>query len=123
MFHAVEIYYSRSFLPRAPLYTADVHAKAIILTTDKLYKLLKIPTTDPPPTKFWPIPLVMASIEANDPIYRDWALRRIVDYKYSGEVYPRSVKFVQQVHRLEEECGVRRHLGEVMKGLAEQFVL
>ena len=123
MFHAVEIYYSRTFLPRAPLYAANADATAIIATTDKLYRLLKIPTKDPPPTKFWPIPLVMASIEASDPIYRDWALRKIIDYKISGEVYLRSVKFVQQVHQLEEECGVRRHLGEIMEGLADQLVL
>ena len=65
----------------------------------------------------------MASIEASDPIYRDWALRKIIDYKISGEVYLRSVRFVQQVHQLEEECGVRRHLGEIMEGLADQLVL
>jgi hypothetical protein len=123
MFHAVEIYYSRAFFPGASLYTGDLDATAIILTTNKLYTILKIPTADPPPTKFWPIPLVMASIEANDPIYRDWALRKIVDYKFAGELYPRSVKFVQKVHQIEGESGVRTHLGEVMQGMVETFVL
>ncbi|KAH8682581.1 hypothetical protein BX600DRAFT_374941 [Xylariales sp. PMI_506] len=103
LFHCLEIYYSRTFEPGAPLYSADDHASNLITTVNKYYQLLKYPQTEPPPTKFWPIPLVMAAIEARDPIYRDWARRRIQDYKNAGEHYARSVEFADKVQRSEEK--------------------
>lgn len=95
----------------------------IISTTDKLYRSLQLATTEPPTTKFWPIPLVMASIEAKDPIYRDCALRKLADNQNAGDIYAMSVELVRKVHQIENGGGLRANLEQLMQTMAEGFVL
>lgn len=123
LYHATEIYFSRMFAVNSPLYTANSNAAAIISTTEKLYRVLKFPKEEPPPTKMWPIPLVMAAIEASDPIYRDWALRKISDYSCAGEHFHNSIIFVETVHELEEKSGTRANLSDIMNSMGETVII
>ncbi|KAH8893619.1 MFS general substrate transporter [Thozetella sp. PMI_491] len=96
LYHAAEIYYSRAFLPSDPLFSENDHAVIIITTTDRFYQLLKRPHSEPPPTKIWPLPLVMAAIEARDSIYRGWATQKIREYARAGKHYLNSCAFVEK---------------------------
>ncbi len=123
LYHTTEIYYSRSFFPDSPLYSADVDAVAILSTTEKLYTELRFPKGEPPPTKWWPVPLAMAAIEARDPIYRDWALRKMYDYRFAGDNFPNSIAFVERIHEVEAESGVRADLGRLLKAMPDTCVI
>jgi len=122
-YHATRIYFSRAFEPDATPYSADTHAAAIIRITDKLYKVLKYSKRDPPPTKMWPIPLLMAAIEAKDPIYRDWAMRKIADYNASGEHFSKSILVIERVWEMESRKGGRVDIANVIDGIGAAFVL
>lgn len=123
MYHAMEIYHSRTFWPSLPLYSANMHASRIILTVDKIYRSLKYPKAEPPPSKVWPIPLMFASIEAEDPIYRDWTLRKMEDYDRAGECNVRYCTFVRKVYEAEELSGQRAHLGRIMKSFGDGYLV
>jgi hypothetical protein len=123
MYHSMEIYYSRGFFPLKPLYSANIHAVAIISTVDKLYRLLKRPKREPPPSKIWPLPLVLASMEAEDRIYRDWALRKLEDYSHAGENYAQSCALVARVQETESCSGQREHLGLIMAAVGPSSVI
>lgn len=122
-YHATRIYHSRAFEMDAALYSADTHATALILITDRFYKELKYSKRDPPPTKMWPIPLLMAAIEAKDPIYRDWAMRKIADYSASGEHFSKSILVIERVWEMESSKGRRANIADVINGIGATFVL
>ncbi|KAH7240297.1 uncharacterized protein BKA55DRAFT_621526 [Fusarium redolens] len=96
LFHAVAIYASRVYRPEHATYTDTSHAEDIIGITRRFYNKLKRPRTEAPPTKIWPIPLIMAAIEAKDPIYRDWALQLIKDCCQAGKHYVNACAFVEK---------------------------
>lgn len=73
LYHSVEISFSRSLCPEAPRHAASQSAQTIIKLAQELTKFHSSRNT-PPPTKFWPLPLVMAAIEVDDTIYREWAI-------------------------------------------------
>lgn len=123
LYHAVEIYYSRAFLHHLPLYSSNDHAVEIIRITERLYKSFDLVESDPPRTKSWPIPLVMAAIEARDSIYRNWALRKIKDTWQAGDLYTNSCVFVERVQRAEETAGSRVPLQDIMEGVDKEFVI
>ena len=123
LFHCVKIYYSRAITSSAPLYSADIHASKIIKTVDRFYHVLEYPKSEPPPTKFWPIPLTMAAIEAKDPIYRGWALQKIKEYKTAGDHYPQSYDFAEKVQALEGKTGTRADLSEMAKRMGPEFLI
>ncbi|KAH7153873.1 hypothetical protein DER46DRAFT_510987 [Fusarium sp. MPI-SDFR-AT-0072] len=96
LFHAVHIYASRVYRPTDAAYVDTLHAEDIIGITRRFYNKLKRPRTEAPPTKIWPIPLIMAAIEAKDPIYRDWALQLIKDCSQAGKHYANACAFVEK---------------------------
>ncbi|KAH7136220.1 major facilitator superfamily domain-containing protein [Dactylonectria macrodidyma] len=96
LFHAVEIYASRIFQPNELMYSGSNHAEEIIAITRRFYQKLKRPRTEAPPTKIWPVPLIMAAIEARDPVYRDWALQQIRDYSRTGKHFVNACSFVEK---------------------------
>ncbi|KAL6809671.1 major facilitator superfamily domain-containing protein [Trichoderma sp. SZMC 28015] len=94
LFHAVEIYASRVYQPNESMYTKSTHAEKIITITSQFYRRLKRPRTEAPPTKIWPVPLIMAAIEAKDWIYRDWALQQMKSYYSAGKHFVNACTFV-----------------------------
>ncbi|KAF4953229.1 hypothetical protein FGADI_6204 [Fusarium gaditjirri] len=123
LFHAVHIYSSRVYRPEEQQYTSTSHAEDIIGITRRFYSKLKRPRTEAPPTKIWPIPLIMAAIEAKDPIYRDWALQLIKDCSQAGKHYVNACTFVEKVHAAEEETGCRANLSQIAQDMGEDFVI
>ncbi|KAL7905208.1 major facilitator superfamily domain-containing protein [Trichoderma velutinum] len=96
LFHAVEIYASRVYQPNESMYTKSTHAEKIIIITNQFYQRLKQPRTEAPPTKIWPVPLIMAAIEAKDSIYRDWALQQMKNYHCAGKHFVNACAFVEK---------------------------
>ncbi|KAF5652158.1 allantoate and ureidosuccinate permease [Fusarium sp. NRRL 25303] len=123
LFHAVHIYASRTYRDTEPLYTETAHAEDIIGITRRFYFKLKRPRTEAPPTKIWPIPLIMAAIEAKDPIYRDWALQLIKDCSQAGKHYVNACTFVEKVHAAEEDTGCRVNLSQIAQDMGDDFVI
>ncbi|KAF5688741.1 allantoate ureidosuccinate permease [Fusarium denticulatum] len=123
LFHAVRIYASRIYRPEDAIYGETEHAEDIIGTTRRFYSKLKRPRTEAPPTKIWPIPLIMAAIEAKDPIYRDWALKLIKDCSQAGKHYRNACAFVEKVHAAEEGMGCRANLSRIARDMGDDFVI
>ncbi|KAF9772713.1 hypothetical protein IL306_009568 [Fusarium sp. DS 682] len=123
LFHAVSIYASRVYHPGEPLYTESTHAEEIIAITRRFYNQLKRPRTEAPPTKIWPIPLIMAAIEAKDPVYRDWALQHIRDCCHAGKHFVNACAFIERVHAAEEGTGCRANLSQITKDMGNNFVI
>lgn len=106
-----------------PLYSADSHAKVILKITEKLHRTAGKPHTAIPHSKAWPIPLIFAIIEADDPIYRNWGLRKLRDYRRAGNHYLKSYIFVERVCAIEESSDCRVDLASVMKDMGEEFIV
>ncbi|KAF5243556.1 hypothetical protein FANTH_8135 [Fusarium anthophilum] len=123
LFHAVHIYASRIYRPQDAIYAETTHAEDIISITRRFYSKLKRPRTEAPPTKIWPIPLIMAAIEAKDPIYRDWALQLIKDCSQAGKHYANACVFVEKVHAAEEGTGCRANLSQIAQEMGDGFVI
>ncbi|KAI7759721.1 hypothetical protein LZL87_009044 [Fusarium oxysporum] len=123
LFHAVHIYASRVYRPTDAAYVDTLHAEDIIGITRRFYNKLKRPRTEAPPTKIWPIPLIMAAIEAKDPIYRDWALQLIKDCSQAGKHYANACAFVEKVHDAEEGTGCRANLSQIAQDMGDNFVI
>ncbi|KAG7405078.1 putative transporter [Fusarium oxysporum f. sp. rapae] len=123
LFHAVHIYASRVYRPTDAAYVDTLHAEDIIGITRRFYNKLKRPRTEAPPTKIWPIPLIMAAIEAKDPIYRDWALQLIKDCSQAGKHYVNACAFVEKVHDAEEGTGCRANLSQIAQDMGDNFVI
>ncbi|PTB48596.1 hypothetical protein M431DRAFT_99731 [Trichoderma harzianum CBS 226.95] len=96
LFHAVKIYASRVYQPNESMYTKSNHAEKITTITSQFYRRLKRPRTEAPPTKIWPVPLIMAAIEAKDWIYRDWALQQMKSYYSAGKHFANACAFVEK---------------------------
>ncbi|KAG5814141.1 hypothetical protein H9Q71_003403 [Fusarium xylarioides] len=122
LFHAVHIYASRTYREEEPLYAETAHAEEIIGITRRFYSKLKRPRTEAPPTKIWPIPLIMAAIEAKDPIYRDWALQLIKDCSQAGKHYVNACAFVEKVHSA-EGTGCRANLSQIAQEMGDDFMI
>ncbi|KAF5605102.1 hypothetical protein FPANT_1279 [Fusarium pseudoanthophilum] len=123
LFHAVHIYASRIYRPEDLIYAETEHAEDIIGITRRFYSKLKRPRIEAPPTKIWPIPLIMAAIEAKDPIYRDWALQLIKDCSQAGKHYANACAFVEKVHAVEEGTCCRANLSQIAQGMGDHFVI
>ncbi|KAF5707433.1 hypothetical protein FMUND_11104 [Fusarium mundagurra] len=123
LFHSVHIYASRIYRPKDVVYTETEHAEDIIGITRRFYSKLKRPRTEAPPTKIWPIPLIMAAIEAKDPIYRDWALQLIKGCSQAGKHYANACAFVEKVHSAEEGTGCRANLSQIAQEMGDDFVI
>ncbi|EXL99484.1 hypothetical protein NOF04DRAFT_5078 [Fusarium oxysporum II5] len=123
LFHAVHIYASRVYRPADEIYTDTSHAEDLIGITRRFYSKLKRPRMEAPPTKIWPIPLIMAAIEAKDPIYRDWALQLIKDCSHAGKHYVNACAFVEKVHAAEEGTGCRANLSQIAEDMGDNFVI
>lgn len=65
----------------------------------------------------------MAAIEARDPIYRDWAMRKIADYSASGEHISKSILVIDRVWEMESNQGRRVNIANVINGIEVAFVL
>ena len=112
LYSAVEISFSRAFHPLAPRCSADAFATTIIRVTQKLHALRASgggeSASSPPPTKIWPLPLVMAAIEVRDPIYREWAQRKMESYEANGgDHYKFARQFVDKMCEAEDAAGRR----------------
>ena len=82
-----------------------------------------LPQEATPHSKSWPIPLVFAIIEVQDPIHRSWALRKLQDYRRAGNHYVRTWVFVDRICELENLSGLRSNLGDVMRQMDERFII
>jgi hypothetical protein len=112
LYNAVEISFSRSLCPELPRHSADSFARTIIKLSQELTRLqttnFRASLDAPPPTKFWPLPLVMAAIEVDDIIYREWAIERLKSYeKVGGDHYVYATKFVMLVCATEDKAMAR----------------
>jgi hypothetical protein len=58
-----------------------------------------------------------------DPIYRDWGLRKLRDYRRAGNHYVKSHDFVERVCTIEESRGSRVNLASVIKDMGEEFIV
>lgn len=105
------------------MYTESHHAESIITITRRFYQKLKRPRTEAPPTKIWPVTLIMAAIEAKDPIYRDWTLQQIRDYSRTGKHFANACAFVERVQAAEEITSSRTDLGRIADDMGDDFVL
>ncbi|KAF4635769.1 hypothetical protein G7Y89_g2317 [Cudoniella acicularis] len=123
LYNAVEIYFSRTFQPNLPLYSCNEHATAILRTAEKLHRTTGKPQAVIPHSKAWPIPMIFAIIEVEDPIYRNWGLRKLHDYRRAGNHYVKSYNFIERVCTMEEINGARVNLGSVMKQMGEEFIV
>ncbi|KKP01030.1 hypothetical protein THAR02_06852 [Trichoderma harzianum] len=123
LFHAVEIYASRVYQPNESLYAKSNHAEKIITITSQFCRRLKRPRTEAPPTKIWPVPLIMAAIEAKDWIYRDWALQQTKSYYSAGKHFVNACTFVEKVHAAEEATGCRCNLHQIAEDMGDDFVI
>ncbi|PNP48184.1 hypothetical protein THARTR1_10379 [Trichoderma harzianum] len=123
LFHAVKIYASRVYQPTESMYTKTAHAEKIITITGQFYRRLKQPRTEAPPTKIWPVPLIMAAIEAKDWIYRDWALQQMKSYYSAGKHFVNACAFVEKVHAAEEATGRRSNLHQIAEDMGDDFVI
>lgn len=123
LYNAVEIYFSRTFHPTLPLYSANNHAAVILKTTEKLHRTAGKPHTAIPHSKAWPIPLIFAIIEVEDLVYRNWGLRKLRDYRRAGNHYVKSYSFVERICVMEDESNSRVNLASVMKDLGEEFIV
>ncbi|KAM5357468.1 hypothetical protein ACJZ2D_016234 [Fusarium nematophilum] len=123
LLHAVYIYASRVYRPGEAMYAESTHAEDIIAITRGFYSKLKRPRTEAPPTKIWPIPLIMAAIEAKDPIYRDWVLQQIKDCCRAGKHFVNACAFVERVHAAEEATGCRANLYRIAQDMSDDFVI
>jgi hypothetical protein len=65
----------------------------------------------------------MAALEARDPIYRDWAMRKIADYGASGEHFSKSILVIERVWEMESDKGRRADIANVIAGIGSTFVL
>ncbi|EMT71596.1 hypothetical protein FOC4_g10010106 [Fusarium odoratissimum] len=111
------------YRPADEIYTDTSHAEDLIGITRRFYSKLKRPRMEAPPTKIWPIPLIMAAIEAKDPIYRDWALQLIKDCSHAGKHYVNACAFVEKVHAAEEGTGCRANLSQIAEDMGDNFVI
>lgn len=109
LYHSVEISYSRCLVPSDMRHAADQHAMDIIRISQQLKALRPIDSKgSPPPTKFWPLPLVMAAIEVEDLVYREWALQMLEIYETTGgDHYVWSRRFVEAVCEREDQASRR----------------
>lgn len=105
LYHAVEICASRVYQPNESIYTKSTHAEKIITITSHFYRGLKKSRTEAPPTKTWPVPLIMGAIETKDLVYRDWALQQMNNYYCAGKHFVTACAFVEKVHATEEAAG------------------
>lgn len=129
LYNTVEISFSRNLYPDEPRHTADAFAVRIIQVAQKLDVLRGrggggASISTPPPTKIWPLPLVMAAIEVRDPIYREWVLHKMETYGgTAGQHYVLAKVFVERVWLKEEEAGKRVDCAGVMAGICDGLVL
>ncbi|KFY38368.1 hypothetical protein V495_06612 [Pseudogymnoascus sp. VKM F-4514 (FW-929)] len=109
LYNTAEISFSRNLNASEPRHSADAFAVRIIQVAQKLDVLRgKASLSTPPPTKIWPLPLVMAAIEVQDPIYREWVLHKLETYGgTAGQQYTLAKVFVEKLWEREEEAGRR----------------
>ncbi|EOO01557.1 putative fungal transcriptional regulatory protein [Phaeoacremonium minimum UCRPA7] len=85
--------------------------------------MLKRPRSEPPPTKIWPLPLVLAAIEAKDSIYRGWAVQKIRDYAQAGKHYANACAFAEEVQGREEQRNARVDLAAISHNMPDNFII
>lgn len=117
LYNAVEIAFSRGLCPGLPRHAAARFARTVIRLAQELATLqaaagsggtASVPSTTPPPTKYWPLPLVMAAVEVDDLIYREWAIDRLAAYaRVGGDHYVYATEFVQLVCATEDRAMAR----------------
>lgn len=125
LYHSVEISYSRCLVPSDKRHAADQHARNIIRITQQLKALRPEGSkAAPPPTKFWPLPLVMAAIEVEDPIYREWAVRMLADYEtVGGDHYTWSRRFVEAMCEREDQIAQRLDWSSILAEIKDGLVI
>jgi hypothetical protein len=125
LYNSAEISFSRNLHTSEPRHSADAFAVRIIQVAQKLDVLRGgASLSTPPPTKIWPLPLVMAAIEVRDPIYREWALHKLETYGgTAGQQYTLAKVFVERMWEKEEEAGRRVDCAGVIADINDGMVL
>ncbi|KAI9038026.1 uncharacterized protein KD926_011364 [Aspergillus affinis] len=116
LYHSAEISYSRCLISNDVRHAADAHAKEIIRISQQLKTLRPEGSkTTPPPTKLWPLPLVMVAIEVEDLIYREWAIQMLEGYETVGsDHYVWCRRFVEAMCEKEDRASRRLDWGSVL---------
>ncbi|KAJ5989658.1 hypothetical protein N7481_004868 [Penicillium waksmanii] len=125
LYHSIEISYSRCLVAGDQRHAADQHACDIIRITQQLKALRPVGSkVTPPPTKFWPLPLVMAAIEVRDPVYREWAVRMLADYEtVGGDHYTWSRRFVEAMCEREDQIAQRLDWSSILAEIKDGLVI
>ncbi|KAF3384325.1 hypothetical protein F1880_001851 [Penicillium rolfsii] len=125
LYHSVEISFSRSLQPTDLRHAATQHAASIIHIAQKLKGVQpKELSLSPPPTKIWPLPLVMAAIEVSDIIYREWSIDMLSNYEANaGDHYSHARRFVEAVCRREDGENKRLDWEIIMQELMDGLVI
>ncbi|KAJ5899886.1 hypothetical protein N7495_004630 [Penicillium taxi] len=124
LYHAVEISFSRCFKLGERRHAANNHAEEIICISQKLRAMLPAGSALPPPTKIWPLPLVMAAIEVEDIIYREWAVQVLGTYQQvAGDHYAWAKKFVETVCEKEDGASQRLDWAIILNNLKNGLVI
>lgn len=125
LYHSVEISFSRCLIPGETRHAANQHAIGIIQISQNLKAMQPAgAVSSPPPTKFWPLPLVMAAIEVKDLIYREWAVNMLEVYQQvAGDNYFWSKKFVEAVCEREDRASARLDWGVILEELKDGLVI
>lgn len=119
LYNTVEISFSRALGPSQSRHSASAFAIEIIRLSQKLNTLYKThfkgSPSSPPPTKIWPLPLVMAAIEVDDDVYREWVIDRLKMYEQTGgDHYTRARRFVEVVYEKESQAESRLDWEQIM---------
>lgn len=128
LYNSVEISFSRNLCPNQKRHAASGFARKIIQISQKLNEFHKTDfqgsPTSPPSTKFWPLPLVMAAIEVDDMVYREWAIDRLKKYEETGgDHYVWSRKFVEAVCAGEDKTGTRLDWESIISEIKDGLVI
>lgn len=124
LYNAIEIAFSRAFFPTLPRHSADIYAIKTIRFAQQLNTLRNTPYSNPPQTKIWPLPIVLAAIEVRDPIYGEWVLEKMRGYETtSGDHYVYAKKFIEKMWEAEGIAGRRVDYDVVMREVKDGLVI
>ncbi|KAL5352335.1 hypothetical protein ACLOAV_002282 [Pseudogymnoascus australis] len=126
LYNTAEISFSRNLLTSEPRHSADAFAVRVIQVAQKLdvHRGGGTSLSTPPPTKIWPLPLVMAAIEVRDPIYREWVLHKLETYGgTAGQQYTLAKVFVERMWEREEKAGRRVDCAGIVAEVNDGMVL
>ena len=118
VYYSVEIYQSMIFDRDVP-YAEAASAREII----KISEVLMRGRTEPPRSKIWPVPIFLAALEVDDPVYLSWCFDHFEKLKSTGKNYERAISVIKEVRQHQKQEGKRAVTGVIMKKLGGRFLV